>query len=83
MNNQIMIYKSKKKAAIITFVGLLIALAGWLFLHYAHNELAGWCFLILCFFLCCLRLGHVARPESSNRTYREWHHRNDRQPDRN
>lgn len=57
MDNQILIYKSKKKAAIITFVGLLIALVGWLFLHYADNELAGWCFLIFAFLCVVFGLG--------------------------
>lgn len=49
MRKQIIIYKSKKKAAVITLVGLLIAVAGWLFLRYTDNELAGWCFIIFAF----------------------------------
>ena len=46
MRNEILIYKSKKKATIITVCGLFIALAGWLFLHYTDNSIAGWSFII-------------------------------------
>lgn len=57
MSNQILIYKSKKKAAIITFAGLLVALAGWLFLRYTDNEIAGWCFLIFAFMYILFGIG--------------------------
>lgn len=46
-NNKLAIYKSKKKAALITLFGLLLALAGWLFLRYADNGIVGWSFIIL------------------------------------
>lgn len=57
MSNQILIYKSKKKATIIMFAGLLVALAGWLFLRYTDNEIAGWCFLIFAFMYILFGIG--------------------------
>lgn len=47
MDNKITIYKSKKKAALITLFGFLLAIAGWLFLRYADNAIVGWSFIIL------------------------------------
>lgn len=46
-NNKIFIYKSRKKAIIIVFIGLLLGLAGWLLLQHATNNTAGWSFTIL------------------------------------
>lgn len=46
MRNQIVIYKSKRKATIITLVGLLLIMVGWLFLQYPDNAIAGWSFII-------------------------------------
>lgn len=47
MDNKIIIYKSKRKAIGITLVGVLLALAGWLFLRYAQHPVVAWSFIIL------------------------------------
>lgn len=47
MNNKIIIYKSKKKSILIIFIGILIAIAGWLFIHYTEKNVIGWSFIIL------------------------------------
>lgn len=47
MDSKIVIYQSGKKAMLITFLSPILAIAGWLFLHYAGNTTAGWCFFIL------------------------------------
>lgn len=55
MDDRIMIYKSSKKGMMIVFGSLILALAGWLFLKYTGNEIAGWSFLIFAAF--CLIFG--------------------------
>ncbi len=47
MNNQILIYKSGKKATIITLIGLLLVLTGWLFFRHSDNNVLGWSITIL------------------------------------
>lgn len=47
MNNKIIIYKSKKKSIFIIIFGILIAIAGWLFIHYTDKNVIGWSFIIL------------------------------------
>lgn len=47
MDTRRVIYKSKKKALLIIISGLLLALAGWLFLEYTDKNVIGWSFLIL------------------------------------
>lgn len=47
MDNKIIIYKSKRKAIGITIVGVLLALAGWLFLRYAQHPVVAGSFIIL------------------------------------
>ena len=47
MDHKVVIYQSKKKALLITFLSPVFAIAGWLFLRYAGNTTAGWCFIIL------------------------------------
>lgn len=42
---RIVIRKSRKKAAVVTLAGFVLAIAGALFLHYAADALAGWCFV--------------------------------------
>lgn len=55
MTDKLVIYQSKKKALVITFLSPLFAVVGWLFLKYADNAVAGWCFTILAGF--CLVYG--------------------------
>lgn len=40
------IRKSKKKAATVTVVGFLAGIAGGLILHYVHDVVLGWCFVL-------------------------------------
>lgn len=47
MTSKVVIYQSRKKAAVITFFSPILALTGWLFLEYAGNGTAGWSFIIL------------------------------------
>lgn len=47
MSSEVAIYKSKKKAAMTAVFGLLLAVAGWLFLRYADNAIVGWSFIML------------------------------------
>lgn len=47
MNNRVIIYKSKKKSMFIIGFGLLIAIAGLLFLLYTDKNVIGWSFIIL------------------------------------
>lgn len=47
MDSKIVIYQSRKKAMLITFLSPILAVAGWLFLHYTDNTTAGWGFVIL------------------------------------
>lgn len=55
MINKVVIYQSKMKALVITFLSPVFAVMGWLFLKYADNAVAGWCFIILAGF--CLVYG--------------------------
>lgn len=43
---EISIHKSRKKAVCILIAGFLAGLAGGLVLHYAHDTVLGWCFVI-------------------------------------
>lgn len=47
MDSQVIIYKSKRKATGIILVGVLLALAGWLFLQYAQHPVVAGSFIIL------------------------------------
>lgn len=40
------VHKSRKKAVCITIAGFLAGIAGGLVLHYVHDLLLGWCFVI-------------------------------------
>ncbi|MCC8154221.1 MAG: hypothetical protein LIP01_08430 [Tannerellaceae bacterium] len=54
---RIIIYKSKKKAFIITVSSILIALAGYLLLQYTGKEVIGWSIIILSIFILILGIG--------------------------
>lgn len=47
MDSKVVIYQSRKKAMLITFLSPILAVAGWLFLEYTDNTTAGWGFIIL------------------------------------
>lgn len=47
MDSKVVIYQSRRKAMLITFLSPVLAIAGWLFLNYTSNVTAGWCFIIL------------------------------------
>lgn len=53
----LIIRKSRKKAALVTVVGFLLGIGGGAFLHYADNEVVGWCFLIAALFTLVLGIG--------------------------
>lgn len=55
MTTQAVIHQSRRKAIVITFLSPVLAIMGWLFLQYAGNVTAGWCFIILSGF--CLIYG--------------------------
>lgn len=55
MEDRIVIYKSRKKAILIVFIGLMLAIAGWLFLRHVGDPVIGWSFVILAGL--CLILG--------------------------
>lgn len=57
MNSQAVIYQSRKKAGIITFLSPAFAIIGWLFLHYVGDTTVGWCFIILSIFCLIYGLG--------------------------
>lgn len=57
MEDRIVIYKSRKKAVVITFAGLLLAIAGWLFIRYAVNNVSGWSLIILAGFCVIFGIG--------------------------
>lgn len=57
MNDRIVIYKSRKKAVIITFIGFLLAIGGWLFIRYAVNNVSGWSLIILAAFCVIFGIG--------------------------
>ncbi|MCD7931920.1 MAG: hypothetical protein LUH15_11520 [Tannerellaceae bacterium] len=54
---RIVIYKSKKKALILTVSSFLIALAGYLLIHYTGKEVVGWSIIILSIFILILGIG--------------------------
>lgn len=43
---ELVIRKSRKKAVAITVAGFLAGIAGGLILHYVHDVVLGWCFVI-------------------------------------
>lgn len=47
MDSKVVIYQSKRKALVITLLSGVFVVAGWLFLRYTDNNVAGWCFVIL------------------------------------
>lgn len=47
MANRVVLYKSGKKAIGVILIGVLLAVAGWLFLRYTGKEVIGWSFIIL------------------------------------
>lgn len=54
---RIVVHKSKRKSALITAVGFLIALAGGLVLGYTDATVVGWCFLIAAAFTLIYGIG--------------------------
>ncbi len=55
---RIMIYKSKKKALILTVSGILILLAGYLLLHHTGKGVIGWSIILLSVLMVLLGIGN-------------------------
>lgn len=55
MDNRIVLYKSRKKAAALVLLSLLLILGGWLLLRSTDKDVIGWSFMILA--ALCLLLG--------------------------
>lgn len=54
------IRKSRKKAVAITIAGFLAGIAGGLILHYVHDVVLGWCFVITAGFALLYGIGSLA-----------------------
>lgn len=57
MNDRVVIYKSRKKAVVVTFTGFLLAITGWLFIRYGVNDVSGWSIIILAGFCVIFGIG--------------------------
>lgn len=57
---ELVIRKSRKKAVTVTVVGFLAGIAGGLILHYVHDVVLGWCFVITAGFTLLYGIGSLA-----------------------
>ncbi len=55
--DRIIIYKSKKKALIITISSILVAVAAHMFLRYTDKDVIGWCLYISSWLMLILGMG--------------------------
>ena len=54
------VHKSRKKAVCITVAGFLAGIAGGLVLHYVHDTVLGWCFVLTAVFACIYGIGSLS-----------------------